>query len=202
MSLLHDFESVTEPLRLASLFADAQPAELEIGCGDGGFLLEWAMRHPGKNFLGIERLLGRIRKLDKKGSRANLTNLRLLRIEARYVLQYLLPAAAFEAVHIYFPDPWPKDRHRRHRLIDEAFPALARRILVPGGVVHLRTDDPDYFAQMQAAFAPVPDFAATETPAELAALTTEFELQWQAEGKPTLRASYTSITGPSSSSRS
>ena len=116
MSLLHEFKSVTEPLRLEKLFPaskEAQPAELEIGCGDGGFLLEWATRHPKKKFLGIERLLGRIRKLDKKGRRANLTNLRLLRIEARYVLQHLLPAAAFEAVHIYFPDPWPKDKHRR-----------------------------------------------------------------------------------------
>jgi tRNA (guanine-N7-)-methyltransferase len=184
---------VTEPLRLEKLFPaskEAQPAELEIGCGDGGFLLEWATRHPKKKFLGIERLLGRLRKLDKKGRRANLTNLRLLRIEARYVLQHLLPAAAFEAVHIYFPDPWPKDKHRRHRLIDEKFPALAQRILVPGGIVHLRTDDPDYFAQMQESFALAKDFSSTETPKELAALTTEFERQWNEEGKPTLRVSY------------
>ena len=99
-------------------------------------------------------------------------------------------AAAFEAVHIYFPDPWPKDKHRRHRLIDEKFPALAQRILVPGGIVHLRTDDPDYFAQMQESFAPAKDFSSTETPKELAALTTEFERQWNEEGKPTLRVSY------------
>ena len=193
MSLLHEFKSVTEPLRLEKLFPaskEAQPTELEIGCGDGGFLLEWATRHPKKKFLGIERLLGRIRKLDKKGRRANLTNLRLLRIEERYVLQHLRPAAAFEAVHIYFPDPWPKDKHRRHRLIDEKFPALAQRILVPGGIVHLRTDDPDYFAQMQESFAPAKDFSSTETPKELAALTTEFERQWNEEGKPTLRVSY------------
>ncbi|HIG81070.1 MAG TPA: tRNA (guanosine(46)-N7)-methyltransferase TrmB, partial [Verrucomicrobiales bacterium] len=65
MSLLHEFESVTKPLRLEDLFPTPQPAELEIGCGDGGFLLEWATRHPEKNFLGVERLLGRIRKLDK-----------------------------------------------------------------------------------------------------------------------------------------
>jgi tRNA (guanine-N7-)-methyltransferase len=193
MSLLHEFKSVTEPLRLEKLFPaskEAQPTELEIGCGDGGFLLEWATRHPKKKFLGIERLLGRIRKLDKKGRRANLTNLRLLCIEARYVLQHLLPAAAFEAVHIYFPDPWPKDKHRRHRLIDEKFPALAQRILVPGGIVHLRTDDPEYFAQMRESFAPAKDFSSTETPKELAALTTEFERQWNEEGKPTLRVSY------------
>ena len=194
MSLLHEFESVTKPLRLEDLFPTPQPAELEIGCGDGGFLLEWATRHPEKNFLGVERLLGRIRKLDKKGSRANLTNLRLLRFEARYLLQYLLPAAAFEAVHIYFPDPWPKDKHARHRLIDEKFPELVRRLLAPNGSVHLRTDDPEYFVQMQESFAPAKDFSSTETPKELAVLTTEFERQWNEEGKPTLRVSYHSIS--------
>ena len=190
MSLLHEFESVTEPLRLEELFPMTHPAELEIGCGDGGFLLEWATRHPKKNFIGVERLLGRIRKLDKKGRRAELTNLHLLRFEARYLLQYLLPDHAFDAVHIYFPDPWPKDKHRRHRLIDEHFPELARRILLPNGIVHLRTDDPAYFEQMQESFLPAKYFSVTETPVELANVTTEFERQWNEEGKPTLRVSY------------
>jgi tRNA (guanine-N7-)-methyltransferase len=189
-ALLHDFQSITEPLRWEKLFSVQQPAELEIGCGDGGFLLEWASRHPEKNFLGVERLLGRLRKLSKKGSRAGLTNLRLLRIEARYLIQYLLPKNSFEAIHIYFPDPWPKDKHRRHRLIDADFPALAARILAPHGVLHLRTDDPSYFEQMQKSFAPAADFAPEESPAALAALTTEFERQWNAEGKKTHRASF------------
>ena len=190
MSLLHEFESVTEPLRLEELFPVSHPVELEIGCGDGGFLLEWATRHPKKNFIGVERLLGRIRKLDKKGRRNELTNLYLLRFEARYLLQYLLPDRAFDVVHIYFPDPWPKDKHRRHRLIDEHFPELARRILLPNGIVHLRTDDSDYFEQMQGAFFPAKYFSMTETPVELANVTTEFERQWNEEGKPTLRVSY------------
>ena len=189
-ALLHDFQSITEPLRWEKLFSVQQPAELEIGCGDGGFLLEWASRHPKKNFLGVERLLGRLRKLSKKGSRAGLTNLRLLRIEARYLIQYLLPKNSFEAIHIYFPDPWPKDKHRRHRLIDADFPALAARILAPHGVLHLRTDDPSYFEQMQKSFALATDFAPEESPAALAALTTEFERQWNAEGKKTHRASF------------
>ena len=189
-ALLHDFQSITEPLRLERMFSVQQPAELEIGCGDGGFLLELASRHPKKNFLGVERLLGRLRKLSKKGGRAGLTNLRLLRIEARYLIQYLLPNSSFEALHIYFPDPWPKDKHRRHRLIDADFPALAARILAPRGVLHLRTDDPSYFEQMQNSFAPTTNFAPEETPAALAALTTEFERQWNAEGKKTHRVSY------------
>ncbi len=189
-ALLHDFQSVTEPLRLEELFATPQPTELEIGCGDGGFLLEWATRHPDRNFLGVERLLGRVRKLSKRAQRAGLTNLRLLRIEARYVLEYLLPEHAFEAVHIYFPDPWPKDKHARHRLINANFPPLARRILAPNGIIYLRTDDPPYFAQMEETFQGLADFQKEETPAEFRALTTEFERQWLAEGKHTHHAAF------------
>ena len=189
-ALLYDFQSITEPLRLEELFATPQPTELEIGCGDGGFLLEWATRHPDRNFLGVERLLGRARKLSKRGQHAGLTNLRLLRIEARYVLQYLLPEHAFEAVHIYFPDPWPKDKHARHRLIQPDFLPRARRILAPHGIVYLRTDDPPYFKQMQATFQAAEDFIEEQTPDTLAAITTEFERQWQAEGKQTLYAAY------------
>ena len=189
-ALLHDFQSITDPLSLEGLFPLPQPAELEIGCGDGGFLFEYAQRHPGRNFLGVERLLGRVRKLSKKGLREGLTNLRLLRIEARYVLEYLLPEQAFEALHIYFPDPWPKDRHRRHRLINETFPPLARRILRQKGVVYLRTDDPVYFGQMQETFQDLKDFSMENTPGEIASITTEFERQWLEQGRHIYRAAY------------
>ena len=189
-ALLHDFQSITEPLSLEELFPLPQPFELEIGCGDGGFLFEYAQRHPGRNFLGVERLLGRVRKLSKKGLREGFTNLRLLRIEARYVLEYLLPEHAFEALHIYFPDPWPKDRHRRHRLINETFPPLARRILRQKGVIYLRTDDPVYFGQMQETFQDLKDFAVENTPGEIASITTEFERQWLDQGRHIHRAAY------------
>ncbi len=189
-ALLHDFQSITDPLSLEELFPLPQPIELEIGCGDGGFLFEYAQRHPDRNFLGVERLLGRVRKLSKKGLREGLANLRLLRIEARYVLEYLLPEHAFEALHIYFPDPWPKDRHRRHRLINETFPPLARRILRQKGVIYLRTDDPVYFGQMQETFQDLKDFAVENTPGEIASITTEFERQWLDQGRHIHRAAY------------
>ena len=189
-ALLHDFQSITEPLRLEELFTQPQPTELEIGCGDGGFLFEYAQRHPERNFLGVERLLGRVRKLSKRGQHAGLTNLRLLRIEARYVLDYLLPERAFSAVHIYFPDPWPKDKHARHRLIQPDFLPRIRRILAPDGVLYLRTDAPPYFEQMQNTFRDAEGFAEESTPAALSEITTEFERQWLAEGKRTHYAAY------------
>jgi tRNA (guanine-N7-)-methyltransferase len=189
-SLLVELNSIVERLNLAQLFPKPQPLEVELGCGDTSFLAEYARRNPDQNFIGVERLLGRIQKLDRKGRRAELTNLRGVRIESSYFLQYLLPPQAASALHIYFPDPWPKKKHRRHRLINEGFPALARDALVPGGVVYLRTDDTDYFQQMTDVFAASNDYQKIETPVELAEVLTDFERDFNAQGIPTLRAAY------------
>ena len=190
LSLIYTLPSIVERIDLAKLFPTDQPLEVELGSGDGSFLAEYARRHPEHNFIGVERLLGRIRKLDRKGRRAGLTNLRGVRIESSYFLEYLLPPRSAVALHIYFPDPWPKRKHRRHRLINERFPALARQALAPGGTVYLRTDDEDYFEQMLAVFEPCQDFRPVETPGELAALLTDFEKDFQARGIKTLRAAY------------
>jgi tRNA (guanine-N7-)-methyltransferase len=99
------------------------------------------------------------------------------------------------ALHIYFPDPWPKRKHRRHRLINERFPALARQALAPGGAVYLRTDDNDYFEQILAVFAAAPEFKSRETPEDLATLLTDFERDFQARGIQTLRAAFCTSTG-------
>jgi tRNA (guanine-N7-)-methyltransferase len=190
MSLLYALPSIVERIDLAKLFPQAQPLEVELGSGDGSFLAGYAGRHPGHNFIGVERLLGRIRKLDRKGQRAGLTNLRGVRIECSYFLEYLLPPGSAVALHIYFPDPWPKRRHQGHRLINQRFPGLARQALAPGGMVYLRTDDEPYFKQMIDVFAADPAFGSVETPTELAALVTDFEKDFQARGVKTLRAAY------------
>ena len=117
-------------------------------------------------------------------------NLRGVRIESSYFLQYLLPPRSAAALHVYFPDPWPKQKHRRHRLINEHFPALARQALAPGGVVYLRTDDADYFQQMTGVFDAIRAFQKIETPTDLAALSTDFERGFNSKGIQTLRAAY------------
>jgi tRNA (guanine-N7-)-methyltransferase len=200
-SLLYALPSILDRIELAELFRTSQPLEIELGSGDGSFLLEYARRHPDRNLIGIERLLGRIRKLDRKGRRAGLTNLRGIRIESSYFLEFLLPAGAATALHLYFPDPWPKRKHRRHRLVNERFPILAHQALAPGGQVFLRTDDANYFGQMQEVFAATPLFKPADTPTDLSALLTDFEKDFVARGIKTLRAAYqrtaqTSITGP------
>jgi tRNA (guanine-N7-)-methyltransferase len=189
-NLVVELYSIVEPLDLAELFQKPQPLEVELGCGDASFLVEHARRHPDRDFIGIERLLGRLRKLDRKGRRAALTNLRGLQIESSYFLKYLLPPHSASGLHIYFPDPWPKKRHRKNRLINESFPQLATAALAPGGVVYLRTDDEDYFAQMTDVFGANKEYQRIETPLELSELLTDFEREFRARGIQTLRAAY------------
>ena len=187
-SLIYRPPSWVERLSLPEMFTPAQPLEVELGSGDGSFLAQWAAAYPGRNFLGVERLLGRLRKLNRKARRAGLANVRLMRIEAAYFLEFLLPPRSIRALHIYFPDPWPKRKHRRHRLVNERFPELASRVLTPQGVVYLRTDDADYFAQMREVLAADQRFRLEETPDALASVITDFEREFQARGIATLRA--------------
>jgi tRNA (guanine-N7-)-methyltransferase len=189
-SLLVELPSIVERLDLGILFPKPQPLEVELGCGDATFIAEYARRHPERNFIGVERLMGRIAKLDRKGRRSGSTNLRGVRIESSYFLEWLLPPHSVSALHIYFPDPWPKKKHRRHRLINERFPSLARQVLLPEGNVFLRTDDTDYFEQMQDVFGADKSFRLVETPKELAELTTDFERDFNAQGISTRRAAY------------
>jgi tRNA (guanine-N7-)-methyltransferase len=189
-NLVVELASIVEPLDLAGIFPKPQPLEAELGCGDASFLVEYARRNPEKNFIGVERLLGRISKLDKKGRRAELKNLRGVRIESSYFLKFLLPKNSIAALHIYFPDPWPKKKHRKNRLVNETFPALACDALAPGGKIYLRTDDADYFSQMTEVFGADKHFEKIETPAQLAELPTDFEQEFNARGIQTLRAAY------------
>lgn len=188
--LLYELSSILERLDLAKLFPAPQPLHIELGCGDASFLVEYARQNPALNFLGVERLLGRVRKVERKGHRLGLTNLCGVRIESAYFLEFLLPAHSAQALHVYFPDPWPKKKHRKFRLINERFPALAWSALTPDGTVYLRTDDEDYFQQMLEVFNADRRFRPVETPAILAAVVTDFERDFNAQGIATRRAAY------------
>src|SRR5258708_36753981 len=90
------------------LFGNDRPVELDLGAGDGGFALAYAKQHPEINLLAVERLLGRVRKIEKRATRAGLDNLRVLRLEFGYTVRYLLPPGSVSIAHTMFPDPGPK----------------------------------------------------------------------------------------------
>jgi tRNA (guanine-N7-)-methyltransferase len=182
--------SYVERLNLRALFPRAQPVEVELGSGDGSFITQWATLNPETNFLAVERLLGRLRKIERKSRRAGLTNVRMLRLEASYFADYLLSPESITAFHIYFPDPWPKRKHRANRLINERFTEVLRAALHIGGIIYLRTDDADYFSQMTRVFESNKNFDTVQTPERLANVLTDFERTFNAEGIQTNRAAY------------
>jgi tRNA (guanine-N7-)-methyltransferase len=189
-TLIYSLTSIIDRLEPTKWFPHSQPLEVDLGSGDGTFIAQYAQRRQDHNFLAVERLLGRLRKIDRKGLRAGLVNLRLVRIEASYLLEYLLPSESVHALHVYFPDPWPKRKHHKNRLVNARFTELAAQALTSGGTVYLRTDDPDYFAQMTAVFAVNNQFVLAETPADLAGNITDFEKDFREKGVRTLLAAY------------
>lgn len=172
------------------VFGRSAPVELELGAGDGSFLVRHAALHPEHDILGVERLLGRLRKIDRKSRRLGLTNVRALRLEAAYVLEWMIPAGSLESLHVYFPDPWPKRRHWKRRLINTHFTELVVRAIRPGGHFHVRTDDASYFEQMMEVGTAQPSFRPVETPAALLAVVTDFEADFHQQGIPTRHASW------------
>jgi tRNA (guanine-N7-)-methyltransferase len=183
-------ERIDVALDWSRWFPGIGQVEVELGCGDGSFLTEHARRNPERGFIGVERLLGRLRKLERKAQRLGLPNVRGVQIEAGYFLQYLVPSGSLVAVHVYFPDPWPKRRHRRRRLVNEGFAAAARRALGAGGRVYVRTDDADYFAQMRRMFGADGGFEEVATDEELRAVKTDFERGFERRGVATLGAAF------------
>jgi tRNA (guanine-N7-)-methyltransferase len=175
-------------IELAEICHGDRPLEVDLGCGDGSFLMEMAREFPERDFLGVERLLGRVRKVCKKATRRGLGNARVLRLDSRYVVEWLLPAGSVSRLHLLCPDPWPKLRHHRRRVIQHSFLEAVRTALVPGGEFLFMTDHEEYF---QWAAAKVEEFGKLDrlewNEDSFFYPRTDFQVQWEAEGKSMFR---------------
>ena len=138
-----DLDSLTDRLDFDKIFERKAPVQVDLGCGEGSFLRALAQRMPDKNFLGIERLLDRIRASARKA--ATLDNVRLLRVESFYAVRFLLSAGSVERFYLLFPDPWPKRRHHRRRIVKPDFLSAVHAALKNDGSIYMATDDVDYF---------------------------------------------------------
>ena len=177
----------------SALFPGEAPLELDVGCGDGRFLMEMAAQFPERNFLGTERLLGRVRKVCRKAHRRELANLKVLRLESGYALECLLPAAAFDRVHLLFPDPWPKKRHHGRRMVQSTNLPHFARVLKPGGEFLFKTDHPEYFEDGMEAIRGASFFERLEWDEEAFYPQTDFEDLWIGEGKAIHRARFKKV---------
>jgi tRNA (guanine-N(7)-)-methyltransferase len=156
---------LTDRLDLEKLFGRKAPLHVDLGCGDGSFLYALAQNMPDKNFLGIERLLGRIRNAARKA--AKLGNVRLLRMESSYAVRYVLPAGSVETFYLLFPDPWPKRRHHRRRLVTSDFLSSVHTALKKNGIIYIATDHFDYFEKIKAIARSNPGFAIADVDVDL-----------------------------------
>ncbi len=190
-NVLFDPEQLCRPLDWIGLFGRSGPLEVEVGCGKGRFLLARAAERPEVNFVGLEYARAYLRTLSERAERMGLTNIRAAREEAARFFRESVPDCSVTAFHLLYPDPWPKTRHHKRRLIRPDFLADLRRTLVPGALLNLATDHRDYFEWMLEHFAAFREAfeiesRAVENPGELAALVgrTNYEIKYAAAGRP------------------
>ncbi len=134
------------PLDLAEVFGNENEIVLEIGFGDGDFLIEMAARHPERNFLGMEIKTKRFKIAMKAAQDEKNGNLRFLHMNANIAAEELFSEDVFSLVYINFPDPWPKDRHRKHRIVNSEFLGALSKIMKKDGVLEIASDDKDYIS--------------------------------------------------------
>ncbi len=176
------------------LFDNEKPVEVEIGCGKGRFLINSAMAYPEINYIGIERALRYFRIMKERVVRRDLANVRLLRDDAVYFVERFIPDGAVSAYHIYFPDPWPKKRHRKRRLFNTRFLEEIERTLAAGGTLDFATDYVEYFEEIQSLLEASDRLDVLgeipERVRELGRDLTNFETKYTAEGRAIHRGAY------------
>lgn len=141
-----DLPELETPLPLGRLAPGRRAWEVELGFGKGRYLLARASQYPAVGFLGVEVASAYYRLAVRRAVRRRLDNLVLMRGEALYLMATSIPVGFAAAVHVYFPDPWPKARHQKRRLFDPHTVDLVLGLLRPGGTLFFATDFADYGA--------------------------------------------------------
>ena len=184
---------ITKPLACPAIYDLSRPLEVEVGCGKGRFLTGRAASNPACEFLGIERMLGRVRTFDNKARRLGLANAHVVRLEALYTFWYLLPAHHARTVYVFFPDPWPKRKHHSHRLFGPLFLSALWKRLEVGGRLEFATDHEEYFHVVEDCFAADARFARVAPRARGPEEWTEFETMFRNQGLPIHAAAWQSL---------
>jgi tRNA (guanine-N7-)-methyltransferase len=176
------------PLNWENLFERKAPLAVEIGFGNGDFLVDWAAQKPGWNFVGIELSLESMVRIQKRLHWKGITNIRPLHEEAFFSLREFFPENSLHHIIMNFPDPWPKERHKKRRLLNENFTEILSVVLEDNGCYELVTDQEWYAEHAHALFRESPYFevAAVETNPSRP-VTTKYEQKWREMGRSSYR---------------
>jgi tRNA (guanine-N7-)-methyltransferase len=182
-------------LNWAALFGNDKPVEVEVGMGKGLFLLTAATTRPDTNFFGIEIARKYQLYATTRFAVRGLPNVKTVCADARWVFRQFVPAGSVAAVHVYFPDPWWKARHKKRRVFTSEFAADAARVIATGGKLLIATDVEEYFGVITGIMRAMPQFREVGTevstaPVEEAGYQTNFERKARAKGTAVWRATY------------
>lgn len=185
----------TEPIDWAALFGNPNPVEVEVGFGKGLFLVTAGTKRPDRNFFGVEIIRKYQLYAANRVAGRELRNVRTCCGDAKLVLREFVRPGSVAAVHVYFPDPWWKTRHRKRLLFTPEFAELVLRVLEPGGKLHFVTDVADYFEMVTGLLAGVTGFRRlpppdASEPAHDMDYLTNFERKFRKEGRPIHRSLY------------
>ena len=188
-------DEIVDPM---TWFDSPGPFELEIGCGKGGFLLSRARANSDLRLLGIEWANKFFRYAADRMARWGLSNVRVMRTDAKLFVMRNLPPACVDVLHLYHPDPWPKKRHHKRRLVQSDFIEAAIRTIAPGGRWLVQSDHAEYFEQIESLIGSRPELTRIEwTQAEADPdddwQGTNFEIKYAREGRIIRRAAFRRI---------
>lgn len=197
------FENLPQPWNAAAIFGRTAPLEVEVGSGKGLFLASASAARPERDFLGIEVAHKYARHAAAKLARQNRTNAAMVHGDGLRIFRELLPEASLAAVHVYFPDPWWKARHKKRRVMNEGFLKDAERVLQPDGVLHFWTDVEEYFQTTLELIRQTVKLAGPFDVPERQAehdldYRTHFERRMRLHGEPVYRAEYRKDAPPPS----
>lgn len=180
-----DYARHGRPLDWTRVFGRTAPLELEIGTSSGEFLCRRAQDQPDRDHVGIEIKNDRVRRFVRRAAKLELTNVVCVHADVEQVIGCLFSAASLARIYLLFPDPWPKKRHHKNRVLNRHTLDIFAALLAPGGHLHLATDDAPYLAWMRSHVAAHPRFAGSvsEQAANPFGYPTRYETYWMAEGR-------------------
>lgn len=175
------------PVDWAAFFGRTGPVEIEIGSGRGRFLTDEAAARPGTSFLGAEIEVEYARIAQARADRMDLTNVRFARLDGKAFVLARVPAGSLAALHVFFPDPWPKKRHAKRRLFTPDFVRAAAVALVPGGLLRVATDNLPYFDALREVLDAEPELEKVPGSEAGWSSGTDYERKYEKDGRPMAR---------------